>query len=51
MTRSGKKRLAAYISNELYDELKRIAEKRNMKVTGLIIQAINQRLAWEKKYD
>jgi hypothetical protein len=51
VTRPGKRRLAAYITEELYQEIKKVAEKRHMKVTGLIIEAIKQRIAWEKKYD
>jgi len=51
VTRPGKRRLAAYIDEELYQEVKKIADKRHMKITGLIIEAIKQRMAWEKKYD
>lgn len=51
MKRPGKKRLSVDLDIEMHEELKRVANKRYMKITGLIKEAIIQRLAWEKKYE
>lgn len=44
------KRIHLVIHEDIYKELKKIQQARYMTMTGLIAQALVQRIAWEKKY-
>lgn len=45
------KRLSMNVPLVIHRELEKLSEKRNDTITKIVLQAITQRIAWEKKYD
>ncbi len=45
------KRLSMLVPISTHKELEKLSKKRNETITRIVLQAIEERFAWEKKYD
>ncbi len=45
------KRLSMLVPISMHKELEKLSEKRNETITRIVLQAVTERIAWEKKYE